>query len=122
MAAQKEAIEFILENFPSEKIDDTLIKIVKSWDDGRSQLVFAEVKEEVIAVSSPFAESSAISAQQAINANATIFGVGMVGDWFALRHVVPLDDVDSSEMKVAFDLLAELADELEMKLGLGDNL
>ena len=42
MATQKEAIQFILENFPSEKIGDTLIKIVMSWDDGRSQLVFAE--------------------------------------------------------------------------------
>jgi len=122
MATQKEAIQFILENFPSEKISDTLIKIVLSWNDGRSQLVFAEVKDEVIAVASPFAESSAISAQQAINANETVFGVGMAGDWFALKHAVPLEDVDASEMGVAFNLLAELADELEKKLGLGDNL
>jgi hypothetical protein len=122
MATQQEAIQFILENFPSEKIGDTLIKIIMSWDDGRSQLVFAEVKEDVMAVSSPFAESSAISAQQAINANGTIFGVGMAGDWFALKHVVPLTDVDASEMGVAFSTLAEHADEIEKKLGLGDNL
>ena len=122
MATQKEAIQFILDNFPSEKISDSLVKIVKSWDDGRSQLIFADVREEVISVLSPFAESSAISAQQAINANDTVFGVGMAGDWFALKHVVPLENVDASEMAVAFNLLSELADDIEKKLGLGDNL
>ena len=73
-------------------------------------------------MASPFAESGAISAQQANNANETIFGVGMACDWFALKHGVPLEDVDASELGVAFSTLAELADEMEKKLGFGDNL
>lgn len=122
MASQKEVISFILENFPSESISDTLVKVVVSWDDGRSQLVFANVMENLMDVASPFAEQSAISATQALNANESVFGVGMVADWYALKHVVPIDDLDASEMHVAFKALAEVADELEKKLGLGDNL
>jgi hypothetical protein len=122
MATQKEAIQFIRDNFPSENVDESLIKIVVGWDDGRSQLVFAEVLETVIAVSSPFAERTAISAEQAINANTSIFGIGMAGDWFALKHVLPLADLDASELQIGISGLAEIADELEKKLGLGDKL
>lgn len=122
MASQKEVVAFILKNFPSEEISENLIKVVISWNDGRSQLVFAHVMDDVMSVASPFADQSDISATQAINANESIFGVGMAGDWFALKHVVPLGDLDASEMDVAFKALAEIADELEKKLGLGDKL
>lgn len=124
MASQSEVLSFIKNNYPSENVNENMVKVVISWNDGRSQLVFAHVLPDATAmeVASPFGTMDAMSAEQAINANDSMFGVGVVGDWYALKHVVPIADIDQSEMDVAFKLLAETADELEKKLGFGDKL
>ena len=124
MASPNEVFSFITSNYPSEKISDSMIKVVVGWNDGRSQLVFAHIQPDAAAmeVASPFSTRDAMTAEQAINANESMFGLGVLGEWYALKHVVPIADLDASEMDVAFKLLAEVADELEKKLGLGDNL
>jgi len=122
MASQSETFNFITSNFQCEKLSENLLKVVISWNDGRSQLVFATVKADVMQIASPFAKTSAITAEQALNVNNTAFGIGIVAEWFALQHVVPLPDLDASEIDIAFNTVGELADELEKSLGLGDNL
>ncbi len=122
MASQSETIDFITSNFQAESLGDNEFSVVKAWNDGRSQLVFATVGTEILQVASPFAKLSDISAEQALNANDSAFGVGKVLDWFAVKHVVPMADVDASELALAFSIVSEIADELEKKLGLGDNL
>lgn len=122
MASQAETINFIKSNFKCDDLGDNVLKVLVSWNDGRSQLVFATVGTEIMQVASPFAQLSDISAEQALNANQSAFGVGKVADWFAIQHVVPMADLDASEISIAFNSIGEIADELEKKLGLGDKL
>lgn len=47
----------------------------------------------------------------------TALGVRKVGDFFALAHLVPIEDADASELIVGIHLIGEAADELEGMLG-----
>jgi hypothetical protein len=123
VASQAETINFIQSNFACEDLGDNFLKLVFSTDEaGRSQIIWAQVKEAVMCVSSPFARTSDITADQALNVNTSVFGVDKYADFFVLVHNVPLPDLDASEVNVAFAMLAKWADDLEKALGLGDRL
>lgn len=123
MASRNEVIQFIQSNYPVELVfGGQMMKLTKMWNDGRSQLLFATVDDEKIEVRSPFARTDQISAEKALELNPTVFGVARMGEWYCLAHVVPVENVDASEIQLAFDGLAELADEFERQLGLGDDL
>jgi len=48
---------------------------------------------------------------------ALIFGVQKVGDFYALRNIMFLEDLDESEIQKGIELLAVRADDLESQVG-----
>lgn len=120
MASKAEILNWIKEHAPLEELDNEVYKALVEWNDGRSQLVFVSFGDEVLEVSSPFAREDEITAQQAIQANMSFFGVDALAGMYCLKHVLPIMNVDENELIFALDLLAEAADEFEKKLGLGD--
>jgi hypothetical protein len=75
-------------------------------------------------VHSPFAERSAISAEEALAlASSQSFGFkehpmfGMLPPHYVLVQLLPMADIDSSEIKFAIEELVKAADALEAKLG-----
>jgi hypothetical protein len=123
MATQAEVKNYITKNMSAELVDGDLYKIVYDLGNDRSQLVYAAVRETVMNVSSPFAKTEDVTPKQAIKAVEDFtFGIGTLGDWYVVRHVVPLADLDESEIIVGLEIVAGVADELEEELIGGDAL
>lgn len=123
MASQQEAINFIKSNFVTETYNDGL-KLIFDLDEGRSQLVFVFVDEFKVQYLSPFASIDDVTPKQALEANSE-FSVGMQivdNHLYVVKHVAPLADLDASEIAEGFELVANIADQLEKKLVGGDKL
>jgi len=88
--------------------------------DNRTQLVFMVVLDEVLLMTSPFATKDDITAAKALDL-AVIFGVSEVGNFYALRHLLFLEDLDVSEIVNGTTFLAIRADTLEQQVG-GDRM
>lgn len=123
MATQAEVKSYLTKNMSAELIDGDMYKILFDLGDDRTQLVFAAVRESVMSVSSPFAKTEDVTPKQAIKAIEDFaFGIGTHGDWYVVRHVVPLADLDESEIILGLEVVAGVADELEEELVGGDAL
>jgi hypothetical protein len=122
MATQKEVKSYIEKNLNADLIEEDIFKIVYDLGNDRSQVVFALVNETTLNIASPFAKSEDITPKQALKAVEDInFGIGTLADWYVLRHVVPLDDLDESEIITGLEVVAQIADELEDSLVGGDS-
>ena len=123
MATQAEVKSYITKNMSAELIDGDLYRIIIDFGNNRSQLVYAAVRESVMNVASPFAKTEDLTPKQAIKAVEDFsFGIGTLGDWYVVRHVVPLADLDESEIIVGVEIVAGVADEIEEELIGGDAL
>jgi len=123
MATQIEVIYYIKANYRCEELAAGSLKFIFELDGGRSQLVFADVTETVIQYSSPFASINEVTAKQALDANSDYsLGMQIIGDLFVIKHVAFLADLDESEIRGGFQLVANIADALENKLVGGDKL
>ena len=123
MATQSEVLNFIKSNYETEVLSGGDLKLVFDLGGGRSQLAFVDVNESNAQFSSPFATLDDVTAKQALEANSEYsVGMQMVGNWYVIKHVVPLADLDASEVSEAFELVTNIADMLEKKLVGGDKL
>lgn len=117
MATFLEVISHIKSNYITQEISGGLT-LEFTVNENRSQVIFVigQPDSPLISISSPFAkEASAEFALQA--AEASIFGIKKVADMFAIHHVVPLADIDASEIEFGLKLVASQADLLEGKFG-----
>ncbi len=122
MASQQEAIDFIKSNYRFDELQGGMLKFVFDLDGGRSQLVFVIVGETIVEYFSPFGDVSDVTAKQALDAiSGYSFGMQLVDGQFVVKHVVFLENLDASEIKDGFQIVASIADELENKLVGGDN-
>mgnify|MGYP000031593560 CR=1 FL=1 len=120
MATRADAINFLRGINGMEEVGDALFRFEVSYDDGRSQLVFLSVLDDLMVLSSPFASKDDISARKALDL-AVIFGVADIGEFYVLRHILFLEDLDESEVVNSISLLAARADTIEEEVG-GDRM
>ena len=116
MATRAEVIQHIRSYSDVEDMGDGGFKVVYSFDDGRSQLLFMKVLDDLLLMSSPFAHQDDITSTKAIDL-AVIYGVGMVGEYYVLKNVLHIEDIDESEIVNGAGLLAVRADTLEEQVG-----
>lgn len=122
MASKQEVLKFLQENYKHNDLgDDSLEIVMEAEDSDRSQLVYAFVYDDILSIASPFARTDEISDAQAFS-KLSLFGKDKLSDFFVLRHVVLLENVDDNEIVEAMRYLASSADDFEAQLGLGDNL
>ncbi|MBD92052.1 MAG: hypothetical protein CME56_03895 [Halieaceae bacterium] len=123
MATQSELIAFIESNYNCT-FDGDSAKLVWSWaNEDRTQLVLVQVTEGYMRCTSPFARLDDVTPKQALEANASWqVGMQLSGDYYVIQNVLPIADMDASEVKAAFSMVAEPADELEKLLTGGDRL
>jgi|GEM_PF-2437339 len=122
MASNSETINFIKENYQVKQNGDSLILENFQTEGGRTQTIYVDMYDGLMTVSSPFATTDAITAEQAISAaEPELLGITRVGTFYAVIHAVPLADLDPSEVNIAFALVTNVSDGLEKGLGLGDN-
>ncbi len=100
--------------------DDVFQVTVPLSDNGRSQLLFMDVRDDLLIMLSPFAHRDDISPAKAIDM-AEIFGVATNGDYYVLSNVLHIENIKESEIISAMTYLAIQADILEEEVG-GDDL
>ena len=122
MATQAQVRQFIEDNYNYEVLESGLLKMLFSGEDGRTQLIFVAINDLNIQISSPFAKTEDVTPKQALEAN-TKYSLGMqlFGELFVVKHYVELSDIDESEIRENFNLIASVADDLEKELVGSDN-
>jgi hypothetical protein len=124
MATKAEVRAFLQNKYNTEEVGTDHFKFIFTMDGGRSQLVYALVGDYKIEIHSPFAKQDAISAEQAFEVTGEkAFGIRKLGDlWWGFANVVWIENVDPNEIHDSLAIVASAADEIESKLGLGDDL
>ena len=123
MATKAETISHIKSNYKVQEDDGTLFLVFNAGE-SRSQGVFVFVDDFKMEIKSAFATTESISAEQAFEATEavnTAFGIGRDGSFYVVKHVVPIADLDPSEIIAGIELPMSVADDLEKELGLGDS-
>jgi hypothetical protein len=116
MATINEVISHIKSNYSTEDLGNGGLKMEFNIDSNRTQLIFVHSTELMLLVASPFAQN--ISSDLAFQAAETsIFGVKKLNDLYVLHHVIPVGDIDASEIEFGLKVLALQADELDSKFG-----
>lgn len=116
MATVSEIRKFIERSYSYEVVND-LYKILFEWDGGRSQIVFIEVNDTWFNALSPFASFEDLTPKQALQANAEyMLGMQAFADMYCIKYVVPIADLDESEVVVGLSYAAEIADLIEESL------
>ena len=119
MATKDEALQYLRSKFPGTESKPEFFSIELDLDEGRSHKVFVGMVDAFVIMKAPFAVVQNVNAMRALEAS-NIFGVSLVGDAFCLTHLLPLADLDESEILVGIGLLCNVADKLEASLMGGD--
>ena len=129
MASWNEIRSFITQNFPNVQGSSEVFTINIVLGSGRTQLVsvaFLDLPGEeldAMVLHAPFAKASMISPMQALAQAEGPFGLGKLGDeFYALKHLAFTTNIDANEILNAINLIAQIADNIESNLGLGDQL
>lgn len=121
MATASETLSFIKNNYRFEDLGDNMLKLLFDTNDDRSQLVYAHISEHFLTLSSPFADKGKVKAERVFDVADGLLGVGLFGEYYVAKHLIPIEDLDPSEVGVGFGLIANVADGYEAALGLSDN-
>lgn len=121
MTTKNDVVSYLKSNYRAEAISDGLYKLLISWNDGRSQIVFVTVTDAFVNVSSPVGTLSQANLPNLIKAVSenTLWGVRMIGDYICLSDTGFTDTMDAIELDVPIKLIAESADEIEDVLSNG---
>lgn len=124
MATVAEANAFIKSTYQHEVLNENFYKLILTdTDSDRSQLVFVEVDEYKVIITSPFATTSQINADKALDAAADqVFGVKRFNTWYCLQNSVWIENLDANEITETVSSVAGAADTIEKTLGFGDAL
>lgn len=107
--------------YEAEEIEENVYKLVFDIDGTRSQVVFVEVNDGFLLIRSPFANIDDVSPKRALDANSnTQLGLQLKFGVYYITHMVPLDDLDKSELDVGLGAVAAVADICESALSKGD--
>ncbi len=118
MATKIEVMNFLNQKYNFDQVSENLVKFVFDVESGRTQLVFAYVNDDFMVISSPFASEDAITPNLAFKlAEDSLFGIKKIGGMYQVTHVVPMADVDESEIVLGLALAANAADGLESSVG-----
>jgi len=130
LATWQEVRNYIAANYEIQTDNGDSLILVRPGVEGRTQLVSVMLSQvglsdgdDMIKWLSPFAVSSAVSADQALAAAAGApFGVTKNDDYYWLVHTQLAATVDPAEIDVPMRYVAVFADFAESKLSLSDGL
>ena len=121
MATKAEAEAFVRANYNLDVLDNDFYRLGFTLDNGRTQVILVNFTDYHFQVKSIFAEVGSVSLERAL-AEASQYNLGMqqIGTAYVVAHMVPLADLDPSEVASAFIVTASIADQLEQTLVGGD--
>ena len=123
MASAAEVENFLTGKYKLEKYRELGYRGLWNLSSGRSQQVVMQIDERFLVVSSPFAKADDLPLPAAMKAAEDyVFGIKNDEGYYVVRHVIPLADIDESEVEWAVDVVAAVADAIEQNSVGGDSL
>ena len=123
MATMAELEGFLTKKFKLRKSGEGRYDGTWFMHSNRSQMVILDIYDGKLVVSSPFAKVSELPLPAAMKAAVRfVFGVVVYEDHYCLRHVIPLADIDESEVEWALNVISACADQIEQDTVGGDKL
>lgn len=128
MATWGDLVAFVRSEYRVTKVEDEEIRVEVEFDDNRRQVVviYREVfdrKEEWVQLVSPCGKAAEVSLRELLaelGQTAVCGGAVVMGEYVAIRHSLPLENLDINEFTDPLALIAGVADELEEKFTGGD--
>lgn len=126
MATWADLSGYIRTQYKIASDDGTVIKLIFSVGEGRSQVVLVAretlLEDEWAAIASPFAIASKVDLQEVLETAGGFLagGVVKIGDNLWVRHSVPLAALDQSDFSEPLAFVTHAADILEQKFSSGD--
>lgn len=116
MATKQQAIDFMKSKYTAEDLGDDLYKLEFSLEEGRSQVILVGFSDNWMIMGSAFATTEDLTPRQALEAaREWICGIQLVEETYIVRNVLPIADLDESELQNGMDLVLHTADSLEQK-------
>ena len=116
MATKQQAIDFLNSKYTTQDLVDDTFKLEFNINSGRTQVVLIEINDNWLIMGSAFATAEDLTPKQALEAAGEwICGIQMTGDTYIVRNVLPIEDLDESELQNGMHLVLEVADNLEQK-------
>ena len=125
MATWQQVKKYVYTKYKVSDDDGDSMTLLFETNGGRSQLVFLRHIEadelSSVLFTSPFAESSKVSADRVLRATEEIpAGIRSLGKYFVVTHSQLLSTVDDAEIDLPMAMVVSNADKLEDLLGKGD--
>lgn len=122
MATKQEAIDFLNSKYTAEDLGDCLYKLNFNLDPGRSQVILVEVNDNWMIMGSAFATTEDLTPKQALEAASEwICGILLIEDTYIVRNVLPIAELDESELHDGMKIVLNIADTLEQKYSSKNN-
>jgi len=124
LKSRLDAISLIAETYSDAKeISDGNFAIPFDLGDARAHPLFILVEDDQIWIISPFARTSSITDEKALEANRNyLSGIGKDETWFSVRHVLPIFNLDSESLIHGVRFVLGDAHEMYLELGSGNDL
>lgn len=128
MATWGDLVAFVKSEYRVTKVDEDEIRIEVEFEDRRRQsvVVYREIldrREEWVQIASPCGKASEVNLLAMLTelgGTAVCGGAVVMGDYVAIRHSLPLENLDINEFVDPLALVAGVADELEEHFTGGD--
>jgi hypothetical protein len=107
----------------AERVDQNLLKVRLSTDKGRSQDVYVANVIDLVTFRSIVCPLENVDVAKLMKADFVMnipYGLGVVGDYLAIKHVQKLESLDIGELAAPIAELAHFADFIEDALSGGD--
>ena len=116
MATKQQAIDFMNSKYKAENLGDDIFKLEFTLNEDRTQVILIEFNDSWMIMGSAFATSEDLTPKQALEAAGEwICGIQMVENTYVVRNVLPIADLDESELQSGMELVLNIADTLEQK-------
>jgi hypothetical protein len=128
MATWGDLVAFIRSEYRVTRVEPDEIRIEVEFEDERRQavIVYREVldkRDEWVQIASPCGRATQVNLPALLaelGQTAVVGGAVIMGEFVAVRHSLPLENLDINEFVDPMTLLAGTADELEEKFTGGD--
>ena len=125
MAQWSEVVQILMNSkvHVAERVDQNLIKVRLATDKGRSQDVYVANVNDLVTFRSVVCQLDKVDVAKLMKADFVMnmpYGLGVVGDFLAIKHAQKLDSLDIGELAGPIAELAHFADFIEDALSGGD--
>ena len=128
MATWGDLVAFVKSEYRCTRVEPDEIRVEVEFQDERRQqvVIYREVfdkREEWVQIVSPCGKATEVDLKALLTElgqTAVCGGAVVMGEYIAIRHTLPLENLDANEFVDPLALVAGVADELEEKFTGGD--